>query len=125
MKTWVIIVAFSVVVGVLAFFILTENTFLSPALRPDCESQDFSVDQSDREFYGWEGDGEPKVGDIIRGNACNTPDARCLAKHGISPNDNSIYSVRADGVTSGRNPRPVWAMSCSICKDIGWFCECK
>ncbi len=128
MKTWVIVVTFAVVVGILAFFILRENAFLSPALAADCESQFFSVDQSDIEFFGWGENGEPQMGDFISGRDCNTPNAQCLVKHGINPRDNSIYSVKPYGkfTTSDGKVVPQWRMGCSICKkSLGIVCECK
>ncbi len=129
MKIWGIIIAFAVIVGVLAIFILKENSFLSP-LESDCESQIFRVTPEDISFFGWGVEGKPQVGDFISGSDCNTPNAQCLAKHGKLATDNSIYTVRLDGTFNfgtRRKPQivPRWVMGCTICEDLGISCKCK
>lgn len=116
------VIAFAVVAGILAFFILNGSPLLSPGLGPDCDSSYYTIDQSDREFYGWDGKDEPQVGDFIL-KGCNDPDVRCLAKHNKLATDNSIYSVRLDSYDS-RERRNNWEMSCSICQS-GIICRCK
>ncbi len=129
MKTWGIIIAFAVIVGVLAIFILKENPSLSP-LGSDCDAESFEVTPEDISFFGWGVEGKPQVGDFVSGRDCNTPNAQCLAKHRKLVTDNSIYTVRSDGTFNlGTRDKPQivpsWVMGCTICEDLGIVCECK